>query len=249
MRPVALSSSAVWEWVLSSLTYWTASAGSPALATAARQSSAMASHEAAAAEPPLRTQALPERRQRASASAVTLGRASKMTATVPSGTVTFSTERPLLRTCPERTRPSGSGWPATSSMASAIAATRSGVRARRSWRGRLMPSLRSSLEVLPVGGHDFGFAVTQRLGAEPDGLRARLGASRGNHRRRLVREPCLAQCLSHVGLSPLLQDEKLVPVDCGHGGRLAQEARDDLELRARGRAACRPRSIPRLRGR
>ena len=87
-----------------------------------------------------------------------------------------------------------------------------------------------SLEVLPVGGHDFGFAVTQRLGAEPDGLRARLGGGRGNHRRRLVREPCLAQCLSHVGLSPLLQDEKLVPVDCGHGGRLAQEARDDLKL-------------------
>ncbi len=61
------------SWLVS-VTSCTASAGSPALCTASRSTSAMTMFESSALDEPRRNAALPDLRQSAAASLVTLGR-------------------------------------------------------------------------------------------------------------------------------------------------------------------------------
>ena len=97
-------------------------------------------------EPARRIAALPALRQSAPASAVTLGRLSKITPMTPSGVATRSMTRPFGRSKVASTRPTGSGRAAMLSTAAAIASTRRGPapggRGRRRSGLALSPSRR-----------------------------------------------------------------------------------------------------------
>ena len=102
--------------------------------------------DAAAAElsePPRRIAALPALRQSAPASAVTLGRLSKITPITPSGVATRSKSSPFGVVQWASTRPTGSARPATASTPSAIAVTRASSRTRRSRKAGVWPAARA----------------------------------------------------------------------------------------------------------
>ena len=91
-------------------------------------------------EPPRRIAALPDFRQSAAASAMTLGRLSKTIPITPMGCATRRMRRPLGRVHSDKTRPTGSGSAATCSRPAAMASIRSGFRARRSRKAGARPS-------------------------------------------------------------------------------------------------------------
>ena len=82
--------------------------------------------------PHRKIQALEDFKHKAAASAVTLGRASKIIATTPNGVRIFSILRPLGREPPPIISPMGSGNAATSRTPLEISASRSGVSRKRS---------------------------------------------------------------------------------------------------------------------
>ena len=121
-----------------------ASAGKPACSRPSLIASAMASEVRKLSEPARRMAALPALRQSAPASAVTLGRLSKITPMTPSGVATRSIFRPFGRSNRASTRPTGSGSSAMLSTASAMASRRSEFRTRRSMNAPLCPLSRAS---------------------------------------------------------------------------------------------------------
>ena len=82
--------------------------------------------------PPLKMTELPLFRQSTAASAVTLGRDSKIMPITPIGTRTFVISSPLGLLLPEMTVPTGSGRAATSSTPSAMPLIRDSLSIRRS---------------------------------------------------------------------------------------------------------------------
>src|SRR5918993_2607063 len=115
-------------------------------------------------EPARRIAALPALRHRAPASAVTLGRLSKMTPITPRGVATRSISRPLGRSKRARTRPTGSGRSAMLSTAAATASSLCESRARRSMKAGVCP--------LPLAS-----AKSCSLAARMDPARARMAAA------------------------------------------------------------------------
>ena len=88
--------------------------------------------ELIASLPPLKITVFPDFRQRAAASEVTFGLASKITAITPIGVDTFSILRPLGLSVAERILPTGSGRVATSRTPLAIPSILSLSNLRRS---------------------------------------------------------------------------------------------------------------------
>ena len=117
---------------------------SPASASAARITLAMAVLERMASLPPRSMQALPLFKHSAAASEVTLGRASKMMPMTPSGTVIFSISSPQASVEPDSTRPTGSASAATSRTPSAMPLTRASERESRSSMEGDMPFARAA---------------------------------------------------------------------------------------------------------
>ena len=89
-------------------TSWIAARGRPASASPSRSASAMMPQLRKLSEPPRRIAALPALRQSAPASAVTLGRLSKITPITPSGVATRSKSSPFGVVQWASTRPTGS---------------------------------------------------------------------------------------------------------------------------------------------
>ena len=111
-----------------------AASGRPASRRPCTRHSWIARHERKLSEPPRRITALPDFRQSTPASAVTLGRLSKITPTTPSGTRTRSMVRPFGRCQLSVTMPTGSAMPRTTATPSAMPSTRAGVSVRRSMK-------------------------------------------------------------------------------------------------------------------
>ena len=103
-------------------------------------------------------------RHSAPASAVTLGRLSKITPMTPSGVATRSKRRPLGRVHSASTRPTGSGRAATSATASAMASRRFSSRARRSMKEALWPRALPSARSLRIGGEDAALRARSACG-------------------------------------------------------------------------------------
>ena len=115
--------------------------GRPAFSPESWRAAAMARFEWMASLPPRRMVALPVLKQRAAASAVTLGRLSKMMPMVPMGTRTCSMRMPLGRCQSSSTWPTGSGRVATCSSAAAMASRRFSSRRSRSSMAEERPLL------------------------------------------------------------------------------------------------------------
>ena len=118
--------------------------GRPASRNPCTRQSWIARQERKLSEPPRRITALPLFRQSTPASAATLGRLSKITATTPSGTRTRSMIMPFGRCQLSVTTPTGSGISRTVAMPSAIALTRACVSASRSMKAAVAPVPRTS---------------------------------------------------------------------------------------------------------
>ena len=99
---------------------------------------------------------MPDFRHSTPASAVTLGRLSKITAMTPSGTRTRSMVMPFGRCQLSVTTPTGSAIARTVAMPSAIASMRAGVSVRRSMKAELSPLGAGFRDILGVGGEDCG---------------------------------------------------------------------------------------------
>ena len=110
----------------------TASVGSPTAFSPLENDWAKARLVCSASLPPRRMQALPDFKQRAAASTVTLGRDSKMMATRPIGTRRRTNFNPLGRVQDSVISPTGSGKCATSSQAAAMPSSRFASSLRRS---------------------------------------------------------------------------------------------------------------------
>src|SRR5882762_4292655 len=95
-------------------------------------------------EPTRKTTALPDFRHTTPASAATLGRLSKMTATTPSGTRTRSMTMPFGRCQLSVTMPMGSAISRTVATPSAIASMRACVSVSRSMKAAVAPVARTS---------------------------------------------------------------------------------------------------------
>ena len=119
-------------------------------------------------EPPRRIAALPALRQSAPASAVTLGRLSKITPMTPSGVATRSKSSPFGVVQWASTRPTGSARPATASTPSAMAVDARLVEDEAVEEGRRLAGGARLRDVLRVGGEDArrGAAERGRHGAQ-----------------------------------------------------------------------------------
>ncbi len=104
---------------------------------------------------------MPDFRQSTPASAATLGRLSKITATTPSGTRTRSMVMPFGRCQLSVTTPTGSAIARTVAMPSAMASTRACVSVRRSMKAPVIAGAAGLGHVLGIGRENRG-----RIGAD-----------------------------------------------------------------------------------
>ncbi len=151
--------------------------------------------------PPRRMTALPLFRQRAAASAVTLGRDSKIMQTTPSGTRTLSNFSPLGSTQPSMTRPTGSRSVTTLRTASAMPWMRLSVSSRRSSMALESPASRPAWSSFAFSRFSSSLAST-RLSA----MRSSTASFSAVEARATLREAalaarasCSAYCLTSIG--------------------------------------------------
>ena len=178
-------------------TIWTPSAGSPACSSAAAIAAWMARQERSASDPPRRIRALPERRQRAAASAATLGRLSKIMPMIPIGVRTRAMSSPFGRCQRAASVPTGSGRPAICSIDTAIASSRAGSSRNRSTStvasatssslaARIFRDCARNCAAMPriavdlVSAGAFAIVAGRRLGAPPDLQHLRFEAHRAS---------------------------------------------------------------------
>src|SRR5690606_29896642 len=150
-RPLSISPTASRSVVGTS---WTHSTGRPARCRPSSRQSTMAREEWKLSEPPRRMTALPDLMQSAPASAVTLGRDSKITPITPSGVRTRSIWRPLGRSHSAVTAPTGSGSSAMMRTASTMPSMRASVSSRRS---------RNALEIPLTSAASMSLALAARM--------------------------------------------------------------------------------------